>query len=647
MKASAKRELKRMIRRAAPGIADRLSVALRAARGAAVRNAARFGNLMAHIQESQSAFDERVHIDDEAVAALAARSSIVVAGTPPFDNVSVFVDELRKEKLDVAEIVVVDMTAEIPRLVAIRDHVASWRRRLPLTRFKVVTYSPQDIRYADALSLGWHAAGQENVWVVGRYDVPLDGCFTYLLKTQLEQKGNAVIVSGAVAPDASLRSIIVDPLPVCEQEPAILALEESAALLARAITESKLKVVKLPPGEPVVSFSEGIFGGRRALLADDAGELFDSGLLSNLAVTALSRRLTAKGVPVVRSGCAYSRSPLANITDGGPPWEAIYDLRRIAASSGAARSGENEVIEIVCPFHRGDMILAVQVAASVAESGKRVRLHVAEPLVSWAREFGAGIQVESVPVPVAAAEDTYPLLLDAFQYVSLRADAAPCISRCHPSRSLSETGRNLVEYMLEEAGLPLETRLPNLQPISTDAQQQRAQEILAGIGEDIVFVHPLGGWSLKSIPPHIMAGLAEEVHRAGFKLIQIGGAGDRRVPHTDGAILENFMPSQWKEILALGRALICVDSWTSHFAAILDIPQICMYGSTHPDHVNSKRWFRSQQSPCLNLGPIVNCSPCNSLTCVAYPERDYCTGYIVDEVALQDFFSMLSAVSAS
>ncbi|MFP3560825.1 hypothetical protein SB861_61110, partial [Paraburkholderia sp. SIMBA_049] len=73
----------------------------------------------------------------------------------------------------------------------------------------------------------------------------------------------------------------------------------------------------------------------------------------------------------------------------------------------------------------------------------------------------------------------------------------------------------------------------------------------------------------------------------------------------------------------------------------------CMYGSTHPDHVNSKRWFRSQQSPCLNLGPIVNCSPCNSLTCVAYPERDYCTGYIVDELALQDFFSMLPAVNAS
>ncbi|MEX3926138.1 glycosyltransferase family 9 protein [Paraburkholderia sp. BR10936] len=647
MKPSAKRELKRIIRRAAPGIADRLSVALRAARGAAVRNAAKFGNLMAHIQENQSAFDERVLIDDADVAALAARSSIVVVGTTPFDNISTFIDELRREKLDIAEIVVVDATAEQPRLVAIRDHIAAWRRRLPLTRFKVVPYSLQDIRYAHALSLGWHEAQHENVWIVGRYDVPLDGCFTYLLKTQLEQKGSAVIVSGAVAPDASLRSITVDPSQLFEQEAAILEIEESAALLARAIAERKLQAAKLPSNQPAGVFSEGIFGGPRTSLADETGQLFDTSLLSNLAVTALSHRLKADGVPVVRSGYAYSRSMLAKITDGGPPWEAIYDLRRIGDNAVSVEPDKNEAIEIVCPFHRGDMILAVQVAASVAASGKRVRLHVAEQLVPWAKEFGTGIHVESVPVPVAAAEDTYPVLLDAFQYVSLRRDAAPRIARCHPSRSLSETGRNLVEYMLEEVGLPLETRLPNLQPSSTDAQQRRAREIVAGIGEDLVFVHPVGGWSLKSIPPHIMAGLAEEVHRAGFKLIQIGGASDRRVAHTDGAILQNLMPSQWKEILALGRALICVDSWTSHFAAILDIPQICMYGSTHPDHVSSKRWFRSQLSPCLNLGPIVNCSPCNSLTCVAYPERDYCTGYTVDRFALQEFFSTLPAVSAS
>ncbi|MGN8112283.1 glycosyltransferase family 9 protein [Paraburkholderia sp. 22098] len=644
MKASAKRGLRRIIRRTAPGLADRLSVVLRATRGSAVRNAARFGNLIAHVQDSQTAFDERAHIADADLSALAANTSIVIVGVAPFDNVSIFVDELRKEKLDVAEIVVVDATAEQPRLVAIRDHVASWLRRLPLTRFKVATYTLQDVRFAEAFSQGWRETQHENVWIVGRYDVPLDGCFTYLLKTELEQKRRAVIVSGAVGPDAALRSITVDPAPVRAQSAEVLDEEQSAALLARAVTANKRKTGKLPPTEPVREFSEGIFGGPRALLADDSGQLLDTRFLGNLAVTDFSRRLAARGVNIVRSGCAYSRSMLAKLTDAGPSWEAIYDLRRIDSNAASTVCDESEVIEIVCPFHRGDMVIAAQVAASGAEAGKRVRLHVAEPLVSWAKEF-PGIHVESIPVPVAAAEDTYRVLLDSYQYVSLRPDAVPRVARCHPVRSLSDTGRNLVEYMLEEAGLPLETRLPNLPPTSTDAHRVRAREIVGAIGEHVVFVHPLGGWSLKSIPPHIMAGLAEEVHRAGFKLIQIGAANDRRVTHTDGAILENFMPSQWKEILPLGRALICVDSWTSHFAAILDIPQICVYGSTHPDHVSSKRWFRSQRSPCLNLGPIVNCSPCNSLTCIAYPDRDYCTGYTVDRPALQAFFSMLPAVS--
>jgi len=644
MKASAKRGLKRILRRTAPRLADRLTLVLRATRSSAVRNAARFGNLIAHVQDSQTAFDERSHVADADVAALAANTSIVIVGVAPFDNVSIFVDELRKEKLDVAEIVVVDATAEQPRLVAIRDHVAAWRRRLPLTRFKVATYTLQDLRFAEALSQGWRETRHENVWIVGRYDLPLDGCFTYLLKTQLEQKSSTLIVSGAVGPDAALRWITVDPAPVRAQSAEVLDEEKSAALLARAVTANKRQPGRLPPTAPVHEFSEGIFGGPRALLTDGSGQLLDTRFLSNLAVTDFSQRLVAKGVNIVRSGCAYSRSTLAKFTDASPSWEAIYDLRRIDLNSASAVRDKSEVMEIVCPFHRGDMIIATQVAAAAAGAGKRVRLHVAEALVPWAKEF-AGIHVESVPVPVAAAENTYPVLLDSYQYVSLRHDAAPRVARCHPSRSLSETGRNLVEYMLEEAGLPLETRLPNLPPTSTDEQRVRARELVDAIGEDVVFVHPLGGWSLKSIPPHIMAGLAEEVHLAGCKLIQIGAATDRRVAHTDGAILENFMPSQWKEILALGRALIGVDSWTSHFAAILDIPQICVYGSTHPDHVSSKRWFRSQTSPCLNLGPVVNCSPCNSLTCISYPERDYCTGYTVDRPALQAFFSMLSAVS--
>jgi len=76
---------------------------------------------------------------------------------------------------------------------------------------------------------------------------------------------------------------------------------------------------------------------------------------------------------------------------------------------------------------------------------------------------------------------------------------------------------------------------------------------------------------LKSIPGHLLPELAGFVHNAGFKLVQIGGAADPQVDGCDGAILHNFLPSQWREIFALGRALIGVDSWTAHFASILDM----------------------------------------------------------------------------
>jgi hypothetical protein len=646
MMTNAKRELKRMIRRAAPRMADRLALALSATRDAPEQNAARFGNLMAHIQEAQREFDAHTTADAADVAEVAANSSVVAVGVTPFDNVSLVVDELRKARLDVAEFVVVDATAEVPRLVAIRDHVAAWKRRLPLTRFKVVQYSLQDLRYADALEHGWREATRRYVWIAGRYDIPLDGCFTYLFETLVEQRQRAVIVTGAVSPDAGVRRFDVDPRPVAVHESAILDAEKGAGLLVSAINEIRTPDGKLVPDHAVDVFSEGIFGGPRELLADEVGQLLDTGLITNLSVTALSRRLNARGIPMVCSGAAFSRSLLGKLTDDGPPWEAIHDLRRIGRRGVASSQGEAELIDIVCPFHRGDMILAVQVAAYAALTGKKIRLHVAEPLVSWAKEFGADIDIESVPVPVAAAQDTYRVLLDSYQFVATRPDCVSRIARCHPCRSLSDTGRNLVEYMLEQVGLPLDTRLPNLAPSSTAEQRRVAHDLVEAFGGEVVFVHPLGGWHLKTLPPEIMAALAEETRRAGLKLIQIGAANDRRVEHTDGAILKDFMPSHWKEILALGRALICVDSWMAHFAAILDMPQVSLYGSTHPIHVSSKRWFRNQVSPCLTLGPAVNCSPCNSLTCIAYPDRDYCTGYTVDRLALRAFLAGQLAESA-
>ncbi len=594
--------------------------------------------LVSALHKVQKEFDAVYSGDDEAVAETAANSTIVIVGVAPFRNVALLVDELVRERFVFGELVIVDATAEEPRLVAIRDHVASWSRRLPLTRFVVVPYSRQELRFAEAILEGWRAASRSYVWVAGRYNVPLSHCFEYLIRAMLAQSRPAVALAHTAGEDGGLRQSALDSRRMSGEVGALMRKTDTFDILNGVAAESPDALVRRPLIEPMEPFGEGIFGGARSVLAPESGELLDTKFITDIAVADAALGLHARGSCVVRTAAAVGISLRAQATDAAAPWEAIHDWRWLI-DKRANSMQDLERLELVCPFHRGDVILAVQVAAYAVAVGKKIRLHVAEPLVAWAKEFCPELDIQSIPVPVASAEDTYPQLMRAYRYVSQRDDASPHLARCHPTRGLSETGQNLIEYMLEEVGLPKGAVLPNVRPRATPEQIQTAEQLMRSFGSDVVFVHPFGGWELKSIPGHIMADLADEIHKAGLKIVQIGGAADRRIEHCDGAILENFMPSQWTEILARGRALLGVDSWTAHFGAILDIPQICIYGSTHPKHVNTKRWFKEQASHCLVLEPVVNCSPCNSLTCLVFPERKYCTGYSVDRTALRLFLS--------
>lgn len=636
-----KRQMKRVCRRVAPRLVDRLRAILTPTQPS--RDAA-FKSLVAPLREAQLAFDSQSPSDGDTLAKIARDSAVIVVGDAPFQNVALLVDELESEKIIIGELVIVDATAEEPRLVAIRDHVTSWSRRLPLTRFTVVPYSRQELRFADAVQQGWEATERNYVWIAGRYNVPLTGCFEYLIKSLIDQKEQAIVVAHTASPDGQLRRGTLDAETLSEKVRASLSVADKFDLLNDSAVSTHRALSEYPLTEKIDSFGGGIFGGARSLLAPDSPNLLDSRFITNIAVADLALRLNAR-TRIVRTTTALSWSMRSQGTDAAAAWEAIHDWRWLL-DKRAVHLDEHDRIELVCPFHRGDVILAVQVAAHAVTLGKKIRLHVASPLVAWARDFCPDLDIQPLPVPVASAENTYPQLLSSFLYVTQRADSAPRLARCHPTRGLSQTGQNLIEYILEEVGLPKDTRLPNVRPRATAEQGRVAERIMDQFGPDVIFVHPFGGWNLKSIPEHIMVELAEEFHKASIKLIQIGGAADRRMNHCDGAILENFMPSQWSKILPLGRALLGVDSWTAHFGAILDIPQICLYGSTHPKHVNTKKWFVEQSSSCLTLGPIVNCSPCNSLTCLSFPERDYCTGYAVDRGALRTFLSNSARIDA-
>ncbi len=553
------------------------------------------------------------------------------------------VSELANERIILGELLIVDATAEPVSGARISSHVSAWRRRLPATKIVIVPFLGQDLRFGEAIHEGLAATQLPNVWITSADHVLLDRGMEYLLKTFILENQQAVVVTQTSSIDGVLQRTAIPPQALNDAAyNSLLTAADFTLLDDRTRAGSEYRASATHPGTACDSFWGGIFGGARSLLVDAAGRLFDSNFVTDAAVADLSLGLNRRQVKLVQTSASAAVRMRGYPLSAAAPWEATHDWRWLLERHKAtARNAER--IELVCPFHRGDLLLAVQVCGYAASLGIRIRLHTAASLVAWARDLGPKLDVEPIPVPVASPEETYPQLLASYLYVSQRLDASPNLARCHPARSLSDTGCNLLAYMLEQAGLPADTLLPNLKPPVSDEQQKIARQIMQPFGSNVVFLHPIGGWGLKSLPHHMVSQLAKHVHAAGLKLVQIGGPADMQVDACDGAILKDFLPSQWRSILAHGRALVGVDSWTSHFAALLDMPQVTLYGSTHPQHVNAKSWFAEKASPQLVLGPTVSCSPCNSLACRVFPDRSYCTGYSIDATALDGFLdSVLS-----
>jgi glycosyltransferase involved in cell wall biosynthesis len=591
----------------------------------------------------QQRFDAAFPVDAAVLRDVARASSLIVVGVAPFRNVSALVDELADERIALGQLVVVDATAEPVPGVAVRDHLAGWRLRLPSTNVTIASYLRQELRFADAIQHGLGVAQHPNLWILGLDCILLDRSLEYLLKAFIIEGQKAVIVGQTFAPDGTLQRVEI-PHDAIDGSALDVLTTATEFTLNRAASGGVAELSSLSPITECTSFWCGIFGGTRdGLLNAQRAKVFDQLFVTDAAIADVSLDLRAQGTRLVQSsGSACIRLRPQPIS-AAARWEAVHDWRWLIEKRRPWTGIDVERIELVCPFYRGDLLLAIQVIGHATSLGMRVRLHTAMSLVPWVHNMSRDIDVESIPMPVAPAEQGYAQVLAAYLHVSQRLDASPRLARCHPSRTLSDTGKSLLAYILEEIGLPPDSRLRNLKPPTNGEQQLIARQAMQPFGQDVVFLHPLGGWGLKSIPGHLLPELAGFVHNAGFKLVQIGGAADPQVDGCDGAILHNFLPSQWREIFALGRALIGVDSWTAHFASILDMPQVTLYGSTHPQHVNTKAWFVEQASPSLVLGPSVGCSPCNSFTCTAFVDRAYCTGYSIDGEALQAFLASVPA----
>lgn len=312
-------------------------------------------------------------------------------------------------------------------------------------------------------------------------------------------------------------------------------------------------------------------------------------------------------------------------------WPASTDYPYWMARYNAAweRSGKpsGETVEFVCPFHRGDVLLGLCAACTAAKRGIRVRMHVSQELIGWLKDFKLveGVALEPINIGIPHAEQTGLFLCRALEAVRQRKDIAGHIVCSHPVRSLEEVGVSLAEYMLQALGLPSGMKLTcaPLCPCSETEKQDLREKVEYEL-QGTVLLHPTAGWELKSMSPEIIRQIIGLCHARNCQVVQIGGGGDPVAEGVDGMLLENLALREWGYLFRSVRAVIGVDSWTAHFAAMLHANQAILYGSTSDQYVGSKRYFEEGEGKCVTISSLCEKAPCNLLNCES--GYKYCRG---------------------
>jgi hypothetical protein len=323
-----------------------------------------------------------------------------------------------------------------------------------------------------------------------------------------------------------------------------------------------------------------------------------------------------------------------NARDGARPFAEGWTGRLRATllrpfhRGAATQASRARRFEFVCPFHRGDVLLAIQVAHTVHALGLDVRLHTSAALSPWVEAFDCSFPVRYLSTPIVGAAQAGTAVERALREVAALNDASPRQVRFHPKESLRSSGTHLLDAVLAQFGFrgrpPL---LFGLRPRLEAADVSWARQELSRWGTPVVLLHSRGGWSLKSLRRDVGEDVRRVTARHGASLVQIGGPDDPIEPFCDGAICADLTLSRWRALFESAQAIFSVDSWTAHFATILDRPQAVFYGPTDPRLVHSRDHFDGRRSSCVVVRSSVPCSPCESLSCVAFPGASHCAGY--------------------
>ncbi|UJL71515.1 glycosyltransferase [Agrobacterium vitis] len=593
--------------------------------------------------------------DVRELAILAAQTSVIIAAAQPFAVLDTLSDDFEQSGLSPACIAVVDNTGAKERFVK-EGSLARFKIRHPDIPVILITDTEQDFNASRTVNLALSAITATPYFLIMTENCSLSSSFLSAVLASYRAASNpqAVIVPRVFVRENEARDgVFTDgyiDMPLSQIAPSLDTMSPVRSDMEGLQLADRLApndVVKRPAIETTDLMAGGILFAQRSLLIPQAqeqpnteGDNSSSALYDVLFLTQparledVGRKLKVRGADIYATTAALSVFAAPRPLDIVHVWQYWHDYLWLNQKAhGVPDTGR---IEFVCPFHRGDVLIGLQVAFTAYKAGKNLRFHVAESLLSWVQDFHPPFPVEGLPVPVPSAQETSLYLLRSYEHLLKRGDSSPMIARSHPFRGLDAMDNNLVKAMLGSVGLAPDTPIESLLPVPSVEQQQDIDKLLAPFGNKVILLHRSGGWGLKTIPDTILQELAEVVKDKGFKLVQIGGPGDAKCAQADGIIAQNLSAGHWAALFKKVAAVFGVDSWSAHMAAILDVPQVTFYGSTQPRHVASKPFFKKNNAPALMVSPTVACSPCNSLTCLIAPDP-FCRGYNISKSKIGSF----------
>lgn len=303
-----------------------------------------------------------------------------------------------------------------------------------------------------------------------------------------------------------------------------------------------------------------------------------------------------------------------------------------------AKKFSSTSVEFVCPFWRGDVLLALQVACTAALYGKKIRLHVSKDIFPWIQDFPYNeyIEIESLDIKIPDIRDKTKNLNKAIQLVVAKTDFSGLLVCPLPIRSLTDMKIDLVQFMLLSVGLPIETQLLNIKPL--EKYNIDYTEYFGAVSpENVVLLHPNGGWKTKSMTYNLVKQISDIVHSKNLRIFQIGGSNDKKFEFLDGFIMRNLSLKIWKKLFTETKAIIGVDSWSAHFASIVNANQAVVMGCTSSKYVSSKRHYKKQQGNFIVFESDCENEACFSTNCKYSGEN--CSGMKIDSKKLSSWLS--------